>query len=103
MQLDTGINSKTLGGYENNVSEPDVETLNTLANYYEVTVDWLSGNTNNSSATLSTEELELVNHINYDDEESFIAFPMFKNGQELSAVEKRKVFNMARILLEKDR
>ena len=41
----TGINNKTLSGYEKNVSEPDLETLKILANLYEVSVDWLIGNT----------------------------------------------------------
>lgn len=37
----TGINNKTLSGYENGVSEPDLETLQTLANLYEVPLSWL--------------------------------------------------------------
>lgn len=45
----TGINNKTLSGYEKGVSEPDLETLKILANLYEVSVDWLVGNTDNPS------------------------------------------------------
>lgn len=40
----TGINNKTLSGYEKGVSEPDIETLKKLAALYEVTVDWITGN-----------------------------------------------------------
>lgn len=36
----TGINNKTLSGYENNVSEPDMETLQILANLYDVKIDY---------------------------------------------------------------
>lgn len=39
----TGINNKTLSGYEKGVSEPDIDSLNLLANLYEVSVDWLTG------------------------------------------------------------
>lgn len=39
----TGINNKTLSGYEKGVSEPDLETLRILADLYEVSVDWLTG------------------------------------------------------------
>ena len=39
----TGINNKTLSGYENNVSSPDLETLKILADLYEVTADYLLG------------------------------------------------------------
>ncbi|MHB1681632.1 MAG: helix-turn-helix domain-containing protein [Bacilli bacterium] len=41
----TGINNKTLSGYENEVSEPDLQTLSTLAGLYGVSVDWLTGRT----------------------------------------------------------
>lgn len=37
----TNINNKTLSGYENNVSEPDLQTLKTLADIYSVSVDYL--------------------------------------------------------------
>lgn len=35
----TGINSKSLSGYENNVAEPDLKTLADLANLYELSID----------------------------------------------------------------
>lgn len=38
----TQINNKTLSGYENNVSEPDINTLSVLADLYEVSLQWLS-------------------------------------------------------------
>lgn len=44
----TGINNKTLSGYENGVSEPDLQTLATLANLYGFSVDKLL-NINNLS------------------------------------------------------
>lgn len=37
----TNINNKTLSGYENNVSQPDTETLVVLADLYEVSYRWL--------------------------------------------------------------
>ena len=38
-----GINSKTLSGYENNVAEPDLETLSLLAKYYECDINYFVG------------------------------------------------------------
>ncbi len=35
----TGINNKTLSGYENGVSEPDLETFSTLLNLYSLSAD----------------------------------------------------------------
>ncbi|MEG3071716.1 MAG: helix-turn-helix transcriptional regulator [Candidatus Syntrophopropionicum ammoniitolerans] len=40
----TNINNKTLSGYEKGVSEPDIDTLITLANLYETSIDYLVGN-----------------------------------------------------------
>ncbi|QDR82267.1 helix-turn-helix domain-containing protein [Sporomusa termitida] len=39
----TGINNKTLSGYENSVSAPDLNTLVVLANLYETSSDYLLG------------------------------------------------------------
>ncbi|MFT9426425.1 MAG: helix-turn-helix transcriptional regulator [Sporolactobacillus sp.] len=41
----TGINNKTLSGYENGVSVPDPDTLSRLADLYDVSVDYLYGRT----------------------------------------------------------
>lgn len=38
---DTGIHNKTLSGYERGVSQPDLETIALLANYYDVSIDYL--------------------------------------------------------------
>lgn len=44
---DTGINNKTLSGYERNISEPDIDTIKILAEYYNVSLDYLLGKTDN--------------------------------------------------------
>lgn len=41
----TNINNKTLSGYENGVSEPDIDTLKILAKTYETSIDYLVGST----------------------------------------------------------
>lgn len=45
----SNINNKTLSGYEKGVSEPDIDTLITLANLYETSIDYLVGNTDDPS------------------------------------------------------
>ncbi|MCY9593974.1 helix-turn-helix domain-containing protein [Paenibacillus chitinolyticus] len=37
----SGINNKTISGYENNVSEPDLLTISKLASIYGVSIDWI--------------------------------------------------------------
>ncbi|WP_226677280.1 helix-turn-helix domain-containing protein [Mesobacillus jeotgali] len=37
----TNINNKTLSKYEKNDTKPDIETVTDLANFYDVSVEWL--------------------------------------------------------------
>lgn len=39
----TGINNKTLSGYENGISEPDLETFATLMRLYQLSADEVLG------------------------------------------------------------
>lgn len=41
VQMDTGIEQALLSKYENSVRVPPTETLLTLANYYNVSVDYI--------------------------------------------------------------
>lgn len=41
---ETGIHQSYLSKYENGTLEPSIEQLGTLANYYQVSIDWLLGN-----------------------------------------------------------
>lgn len=39
----TGIKQSTLASYENGRTQPDIETLGKLADFYNVSIDWLVG------------------------------------------------------------
>lgn len=52
----TNINNKTLSGYEKGVSEPDINTLITLANLYETSIDYLVGKTDEPTPHLIKKE-----------------------------------------------
>lgn len=41
---ETGIHQSYLSKYETGSLEPNLEQLGTLANYYQVSIDWLLGN-----------------------------------------------------------
>ena len=41
---DTGIHQSFISKYENGALEPNIEQLGTLANYYQISIDWLLGN-----------------------------------------------------------
>lgn len=44
---DTEIGQSKISKYENGNLEPNLETLGKLANYYQVSIDWLLGNPHN--------------------------------------------------------
>lgn len=44
---DIGINQTNISKYETGRLEPNLETLGKLAEYYQVSVDWLMGNQHN--------------------------------------------------------
>lgn len=73
---DTNINNKTLSGYERGISEPDLETIKKLAKYYDVSLDYLLGNSDIKNSTneydLSQEELEILEQIKSDPEISIL-------------------------------
>lgn len=55
----TNINNKTLSKYEKNDTKPDVETLKALAEFYEVSVEWLlTGDT--PSVLTEKDELDIL-------------------------------------------
>ena len=43
MELGTGINFTTLSKYENNIQQPKLATWEKLADYFNVSVDYLIG------------------------------------------------------------
>lgn len=45
VSADTGINQSKISKYETGALEPDLENLGILANYYQISLDWLLGNT----------------------------------------------------------
>ena len=55
----TGINNKTLSGYENGVAEPDLQTLATLLQLYQGSADQLLGL---NGGALPPEEERLLAH-----------------------------------------
>ncbi len=48
-----GITRPAYSAYERGTREPDFETLQQLANFYDVTIDYLLGRTDNPSSDIS--------------------------------------------------
>lgn len=97
----TGINNKTLSGYEAGRNKPDYDTLKVLCDYYGVTMDWVLGHTNNPNSALTDAERDMVEKVELNDD-SFIKGDFTFDGVELTEEQKRKLQAMARLLLSQD-
>ena len=76
------ISRSTIGMYENGSREPDYETLEAIADYFNVDIDYLLGRTNKTTI--------IPNHYYLNDETRQIAQEAFENP------ELRTLFKVAR-------
>jgi len=59
------INRSTYARYETSSTQPDFDTLEKLADYFNVSIDYLLGRTNNSVSYLEkTQEINVSNELN---------------------------------------
>lgn len=62
-----GVNRSTYANYETGLREPDNETLQRLADYFEVSIDYLLGRTDDPTPSRKTLNEEFIPYnINYD-------------------------------------
>lgn len=98
----TGINNKTLSGYENNVSEPDLHTLNVLADLYEVPMEYFTGKVNNPNQTLSRGAKQFLDAIDLSDEQAIdkLKTMLVHNGKPLPAEALKEILKYARYRIQ---
>lgn len=80
-----GIRSNTLSGYENGTRSPDPDMLKELADFYNVSIDYLLGH--------ETEENMLTYYINKIANEFPDIDLMFKDLESLSAEDMKEVYD----------
>lgn len=93
----TGINNKTLSGYEKGVSEPDLDTLNILAELYEVSVDFLLGRTDKSKQVLSNDARRIIDSLDLSDEEIMKTLKLEVDGIQLTPEQVLQFVNYVRV------
>lgn len=57
LALNLNIASSTLGSYVQNTREPDFSTLKLLANYFDVSIDYLLDNPSDKTTTMRENEM----------------------------------------------
>ena len=78
-----GIARTTLSGYESGTREPDHETLQKIADYFEVSIDYLLGRTEEPKKVLSESSRILVDSLNLTDEETLNKIRFEIDGKEI--------------------
>ena len=93
-----GISRTTYSGYERGTSEPDFKTLISIADFFEVTLDYLIGRTDDPHMWFKNENEKTI----YDimdlstDDEILDKFHMTYDGVVLTLSEKKEFIAIAR-------
>lgn len=97
ISLKLGVARTTYSGYERGTSEPDLETLNKIADHFEVTVDYLIGRSNHKEMYFNNEiEKTIYDILDLSDDEIIDKVPMTYDGLVLTVDEKREFIAIAR-------
>jgi transcriptional regulator with XRE-family HTH domain len=96
----TGINNKTLSGYEKGKSQPDFDSLTKLCTLYEVSTDWLLGKDipNKTMVEEFTEAMDALTDEEFADRHSLSI-----DGKKLTIEEARATIAFIRTLRNSNR
>mgnify|MGYP001033813528 CR=1 FL=1 len=85
------ISRASLSHYEKNRRMPDYETLNKMADFFDVTVDYLIGRTDDPSPALNNDPVKLFeNSLELSDEKILERFSLMVDGRELTLEEAKR-------------
>jgi transcriptional regulator with XRE-family HTH domain len=91
-----GISRAALSHYETNRREPDIDTLNKIANFFGVSLDYLLGRTNDPSSVLDMEVREFIDSLELSDEAILKKFSLTIDGRKLSVEEAKRFIAFVR-------
>lgn len=91
-----GISRAALSHYETNRREPDYETINKIANFFNVTIDYLLGRTDQPQTVLDHDVREFVEHLDLTDESILKKFSLTVDGRILTPEEAKRFIAFVR-------
>ena len=68
------VSGKTIGTWERDSRQPNIETINTLANYFNVSTDYLLGRKENSKTKNDDKQVDLTGIGQKEDEEKIFSY-----------------------------
>ncbi|HJD23927.1 MAG TPA: helix-turn-helix transcriptional regulator [Firmicutes bacterium] len=81
-----GLSKSSIGNYENGYRQPDMATLNLLADYFGVTVDYLIGRSLQPSFVVTSEEEKMLQiYRNLPEEKRYLLIDLFLALQDSSS------------------
>lgn len=91
-----GISRAALSHYETSRREPDYETMNKIATYFKVSIDYLLGRSNNPEVIMDQEIRDFVDSLELSDETILEKFALKIDGRKLSPDEARSFIAFVR-------
>ncbi|MEW6698701.1 MAG: helix-turn-helix transcriptional regulator [Bacillota bacterium] len=86
-----GLSYWAISKYENNERIPDHETLNKIADYFKITIDYLLGRSNDPSPSPKT---------TIDEEWPEVANILRRNGKKLTPEDKKRIVKIIKAAVE---
>jgi transcriptional regulator with XRE-family HTH domain len=91
-----GITRSALSHYENNRREPDYDTIQKIANFFTVTVDYLMGRDDEPAQAPSPPTQEFLSQLELSDQAVLDKFSLMIDGKELTAEEATRFIHFIR-------
>lgn len=85
-----GISRASLSHYETNRRQPDYETLRNIANFFDISTDYLLGRTNDPHMEMDQDVQEFVDSLELADETILEKFALTVDGRKLSLEEAKR-------------
>jgi transcriptional regulator with XRE-family HTH domain len=85
-----GINRAALSHYENNRREPDYETLQRIASYFQVSIDYLMGGVQDTPKITDPDVKQFVDGLELSDQALLDKFALTIDGRKLTQEEAKR-------------
>lgn len=85
-----GITRAALSHYEKNRREPDSDTLNKIADFFDISIDYLLGRTEEAHHQLDPDVRDFVDDLELSDEHILEKFNFTIDGRKLTPEESRR-------------
>lgn len=96
LSVKLGISRAALSHYETNRREPDYDTLGNIANFFNISLDYLLGRTNNPESVLDQDVRDFVDSLELSDESILEKFDLTVDGRKLTVEEAKRFIAFVR-------